>query len=372
MQQQTKERRVLIDGSRLMIEALAQSGADIFIGYPITPANSLYLYGSQRMPIMLAAPDEISTLQWMSGLSAAGHLPVTATSFPGFALMVESINMAYMMELPMIVVLVQRLGPSTGTATNGAQGDLLLLKGMISGGHPIPVLATSSFDDCWNLPAEAVSMAINMRTPVIMLTSKEEVMTHKSFDLNRLPAIEKVPRKFFNKDEAYQPYKPIDLVPDFLPLTQNRHQVRITASTHDQSGILQHSTDEALANTRRLEEKTYHKMKCHLKFEYDRQENAENLVVAYGITAASARDAVAELRHSGKKVSLLVPKTLVPVPPVYDEIIQSYKKVIIAEENMNNQFGSLLYGIRKPANVSYLGSLGKMITPQQIMEEIKA
>ncbi len=83
MQEKNDTNRVLIDGSRLIIESLARSGADAFIGYPITPANLLYLYGSQRMDLMLSAPDEITTLQWMAGLSATGKLPVTATSFPG-------------------------------------------------------------------------------------------------------------------------------------------------------------------------------------------------------------------------------------------------------------------------------------------------
>lgn len=372
MQHLTKEHRTLIDGSRLMIESLARAGADAFIGYPITPANLLYLYGSQRMETMLAAPDEISTLQWMSGLSAIGRIPVTATSFPGFALMLESINMAYMMELPMVIILVQRLGPATGTATNGAQGDLLLLQGMISGGHPIPVLCTSSFEDCWNLSAEAVSIAVKLRTPVILLSSKEEVMTFKSFDLSKLPEIEKVEHNFYNYDCEYKSYKPTDMVPDFLPLTQNRFQVRINASTHDQMGILQHSTEEALANTRRLEEKMLHRMKSHLQFDYDPQEGAESIVVAYGITASAARDAVATLRNEGKKVSLLIPKTLLPVPTIYIEIINHYKIAVIAEENINNQFGSLLFGVNKPENIRFVGSLGKMITPQQIIEEVKA
>lgn len=372
MEELTKARPTLIDGSRLMIEALARAGADAFIGYPITPANLLYLYSSQRMDLMLAAPDEISTLQWMSGLASTGKIPVTATSFPGFALMVESINMAYMMELPMVIILVQRLGPATGTATNGAQGDLLLLKGMISGGHPVPVLCTSSFEDCWNLSAEAVSVAVKLRTPVVLLTSKEEVMTHKSFDLSSLPEIEKVEWKFYDKDCEYKSYKPTDMVPDFLPLTQNKHQVRINASTHDQSGILQHSTDEALENTRRLEEKVIKMMKCHLRFDFDEQPGAERLIVAFGITASAARNAVATLRAKGEKVSLFVPKTLLPVPDIYTEMIGQYKKVVIAEESINNQFGTLLFGKNMPAGVSFIGALGKMITPHQITEEVLA
>lgn len=372
MEELKKEGRVLVDGSRLMVEALARAGADAFIGYPITPANLLYLYSSQRMDLMLAAPDEISTLQWMSGLASTGRLPVTATSFPGFALMVESINMAYMMELPMVIILVQRLGPATGTATSGAQGDLLLLKGMISGGHPVPVLCTSNFEDCWKLSAEAVSVAINLRTPVILLTSKEEVMTHKSFDLTSLPEIERVEWKFYDKDCEYKSYKPTDMVPDFLPLTQKRHQVRINASTHDQSGILQHSTEEALENTRRLEEKINEKMKCHLRFEFDEEPGAEKLIVAHGITASAARDAVTALRNKGEKVSLFVPKTILPVPDIYTEMIGQYKKVVIAEENINNQFGTLLFGKDMPEAVSFVGALGRMITPHQIIEEVTA
>jgi 2-oxoglutarate/2-oxoacid ferredoxin oxidoreductase subunit alpha len=372
MKELTKERQTLIDGSRLMIEALARAGADAFIGYPITPANLLYFYSSQRMDMMLAAPDEISTLQWMSGLASTGKIPVTATSFPGFALMVESINMAYMMELPMVIILVQRLGPATGTATNGAQGDLLLLKGMISGGHPVPVLCTSSFEDCWNLAAEAVSVAVKLRTPVILLTSKEEVMTHKSFDLSSLHEIEKVEWKFFEGDDEYKSYKPADMVPDFLPYTQNKHQVRLNASTHDQSGILQHSTEEALANTRRLEAKVLKMMNCHIRFDFDEEPGAEQLIVTHGITAYAARNAVEILRAKGEKVSLFIPKTLLPIPGIYPEMISQYKKVVIAEENINNQLGTLLFGKNMPEGVSFVGTIGKMITPQQIIKEVLA
>src|SRR3990172_3117104 len=129
----------LIDASRIITESCVQSGAEVFVGYPITPTNLVYSYSFERFPVALPAPDEITTLQWMSGFSSVGKFPVTATSFPGYALMLESINMAFMMELPMLIILSQRLGPSTGSATTGAQGDLLLLRSSISGGFPIPV-----------------------------------------------------------------------------------------------------------------------------------------------------------------------------------------------------------------------------------------
>ncbi|MFO7978817.1 MAG: hypothetical protein R6U64_09170 [Bacteroidales bacterium] len=367
-----EKHKVLTDGSRLMIEALARSGADAFIGYPITPANLLYLYGSQRMEMMLSAPDEITTLQWMSGLAATGKLPVTATSFPGFALMIESINMAYMMELPMVIILVQRLGPATGTATCGAQGDLLLLKGAISGGHPLPVLATSSFTDCWELAGKAAEIALELRTPVILLTSKEEMMTQKSFELPSLKPLEAKAHREFKPLGTYKPYAPVNLVPDFLPVTQEEHQIRFTASTHDQQGLLQHSTPEAMENTRRLEDKITDRMNHYLYYELDEQKGAQKLVVAYGITAAAAMDAVELLREKGEKVSLLIPKTLLPMPGIYLNIINDYSRVVIAEENINNQLGDLLFGISKPAHLRFVGAMGRMITPQDITEEVEA
>lgn len=375
MQETTTGSHTLIDASRLIVEGLARAGADSFIGYPITPANLLYAYSSQRMPLMLPAPDEITTVQWMTGLSATGKIPVTATSFPGFALMVESVNMAYMMELPMVFVLVQRLGPATGTATCGAQGDLLLLKGMISGGHPIPVLCTSTFEDSWELADKAVKMAVELRTPVVLLTSKEEVMTSKSFSMEKLSKITPAKREFFSCktgcDCTYQSYNAKDgLVPDFLPVTQNEHQVRINASTHDKKGILQHSNEESMENTRRLEEKNLLSLKDYTIYEYDKQDGADNLVISFGISAAAAKDAVKKLREDGVKTSLLIPKTILPVPQKYLEIINNYSKVVIAEENINNQFGDLLFGAGKPEKIKFTGNIGKMITPQQIIREV--
>lgn len=371
MQNTETTKKTLIDGSRLMIEALARSGADAFIGYPITPANLLYLYGSQRMDLMLSAPDEITTLQWMAGLAATGKLPVTATSFPGYALMLESVNMAYMMELPMVIILVQRLGPATGTATCGAQGDLLLLHGSISGGHPMPVLATSGFEDCWQLAAKAAEVAVRLRTPVILLTSKEEVMTQKSFDMGLLETIERVERPHYSKSCcAYKSYKPGHLVPDFLAVTQKDHQVRLNASTHDQEGILQHSNPEALGNTRRLEEKVHKRMNDYLYYEHLEDADSRTLLVAYGITASAARDATTGLQSQGIKADLLIPKTLLPIPPLYPEILNRYEKVVIAEENMNHQLATLLYGQQIPENIHFVNSLGKMISPEEIIKEV--
>jgi len=364
-------RLTLLDGSRLIVEASARAGADVYVGYPITPANLVYAYSSARLPAVLPAPDEISALQWMSGLSAAGHLPMTATSFPGFALMIESLNMACMMELPMLVVLVQRLGPATGTATAGAQGDLWLLHGIISGGYPLPVFCIASLEDCWRLPPLALQTAIDLRTPVVLLTSKEMVMTLSSFDLARLDEVNSVKREYYQGESPYASYAPgANKVPAFLPVGDGRNQVRLNASTHDMQGILRHTTSESLANTRRLQEKV--EAGTPVLYELDEDRDARTLLVTYDVTSGAGRAAVASLRRDGIPVSSLVTRTLLPIPQVYYEILGRYPRLVFAEENLQGQYARLLFGHSLPDHVTVIGEVGKMIRPEQIVEIVKS
>jgi 2-oxoglutarate ferredoxin oxidoreductase subunit alpha len=306
----------------------------------------------------------------MAGLSATGKLPVSATSFPGLALMVESINMAYMMELPMLVVLVQRLGPSTGSATVGAQDDVRFLHGLISGGYPMPVFCIADIVDCWKLPPVALQTAVDLRTPVILLTSKEMAMTKRSIDLTELEDIEPIKRRFYDAETTYLPYAAGHAeTPPFLPLGHAHHQVRMTASTHDQRGILQHSTDEAIANTRRLAAKV--KENTPPLYQLDDRDSAETLIVSYGITSGAARAAVRTLRESGEAISLLVARTLVPIPRVYYEILDRYPRIIFAEENLQGQFASILFGERWPERTALVGGIGHMVRPQDIIQEVR-
>lgn len=364
-------KNVLIDASRIITEALVQSGADVFIGYPITPSNLFYSYSKLRFPQFLAGPDEISVLQWMSGFSAAGKLPVTATAFPGLALMTETLNMAYMMELPMVLIITQRLGPSTGSATTGAQGDLKFLDGVISGGMPLPIFSPSNFNDAWTLAHEAAKTAIKFRTPVILLTSKEMVMTQKSFDVSTLEPLEPIDRSIKPYEKPYQTYKAgADKVPVFLPLANDLEQVRFNSSTHNNVGLIGKNDAESLGNTWRLKEKLETRIDEFTFYEYDAQTDAQNLVVSWGISADAARDAVASMRRNGKKVSLLIAKTLLPVPPKIYEIIDQYEQVTFAEENMTGMYKEMLYGKRQSNQIKVATKFGTMLSPSEIIEKI--
>ncbi len=363
---------IFVDSSRLITESLVRAGAEVFIGYPITPANLLYQYASRRYPIFLSAPDEITTLQWMSGFAVSGRIPVTATSFPGYALMIESINMASMMELPMVIVLVQRLGPATGTATRGAQGDLNVLHGTISGGISFPVFSISNAVDCWETPAKALEVAVKYRTPVVLLTSKEEVMMQYNLDRSILGPIKKIKASFYSGEEEFVPYAPKEnLVPEFLPVTSGHHQVRFTASTHDRKGIIQNATPEALENSKRLHTKITSNLRDFTWYELDEQEGAGTLLVSYGITARASREAVSGMRKEGRRVSLLIAKTLLPVPDDYYDICRRYERVVIAEENLNGQLRQLMFGIQSPPHITGVNEFGNMIDPLQIKKAIE-
>ncbi len=361
--------RCLIDGSRLIVESLARAGADTFLGYPITPANLIYQYAFRRIPLAIAAPDEITALQWMAGFAACGRLPFTATSYPGFALMAESIGMSHMMELPMVIVLAQRLGPSTGSATDSAQGDLLLVRGLLSGGYSLPVLCPSSFADCWELPALAVQTALRLRSPVILLTSKEMVMTQRDWDLSSLTSITPARRDFYSGSAPYETYAPqSNLVPAFLPVGNSSHQVRLNASTHDTRGLPGPAAGPGLANALRLEKKVRNNLSDFTRFDLDEQAGAQTVIVSWDITALAAREATLLLRRQGRQVSLLIPKTLLPVPPIYLEILNRYSRIVIAEENFGGQLKEIIFGTYERPGVIPVNAVGRLLTPNEIAE----
>ncbi len=360
------------DASRLIVEAAVRAGADVFVGYPITPANLLYYYSTKRFPLMMAAPDEITTLQWMSGFSAMGKFPVTATAFPGLALMIESINMAFMMELPMLIVLTQRLGPSTGSATTGADGDLSVVKGMISGGFELPVFSASGPVDCWELTAEAIDCALQLRTPVILLTSKELVMTQFTIAENSLKEIKKKSWPLYQGNGNYLSYDGnAGPVPPFLPLDNGRHLVRINASTHDFAGFTRKATPEAIQNTKRLAEKMKACSRDFLFYEYYEAEKKEKLLITYGITSAACLQAYQQKLRANGNVSLLICKSMLPVAEIYFQIIARHREIIVAEENLSAQWAEILFGKKNLPEIKRINKIAELITPDEIVQEVE-
>jgi len=164
-------------GNQMIAEGAIAAGCRFFAGYPITPASGIYKSMiellQQRGDVAVSAPDEISALAYCVGASMRGYKAMTATSGPGWALMIETVQYALMTETPLVIAMVQRLGPCTGGATQGAQGDILLTEYCTSGGYTIPVLCASTAAECYELTQVAFTWAEQLRTPVVILSDKE-------------------------------------------------------------------------------------------------------------------------------------------------------------------------------------------------------
>ena len=153
-----------------------------------------------------------------------------------------------------------------------------------------------------------------------------------------------------------------------MPLGDNEHLVRITASTHDQYANIRKNDPEAMANTHRLQEKFLNNMEDFTLYDYDTQKGSERLLLTWGITADAARDAVKLWRDQGNKVDLLVLKSLLPVSEEIYKIIDKYPTTIIAEENLNGQLKEILFGQRPVKGIKQVNKMGNMITPNEILE----
>ena len=277
-----------------------------------------------------------------------------------------------MMELPLVIVQVQRLGPSTGSATAGAQGDIMFLRSCISGGYPVPVFFPSNLKDCWDLSYKSLSTAISLRTPVVLLTSKEMIMTNCSYNMSQFQPISPIKRQYYKGTGTYKPYLPDkNLVPPFLPLGNDKHQVRINASTHNMEGFIKKGIPEAMANTARLKQKienSFNEMKDN--YDLDDEKDSNTLIVTYGITSEAARDAVKIIRSGKREISLLVIKGLLPVSQSILDVLKKYTNIIIAEENISGLLKEILYGQIKYDNIRSVNKIGHLINPSEIIIEV--
>jgi 2-oxoglutarate/2-oxoacid ferredoxin oxidoreductase subunit alpha len=366
----------------MMAEGAIQAGCRFFAGYPITPATGIFKTMIDLLPahggVALSAPDEISAITYCIGASMQGTKAMTATSGPGWALMTESVQYALMTETPLVVALVQRLGPSTGGATQGAQGDVLLAEYATSGGYTIPMLAPATAQECFELTVLAFTWAELYRIPVIVLSDKEVGMTAERIDYDSLPAITSQNRLIRRRgngvpagvNEPMYYFGAPQEIPAFVSVGGDS-KVTATGSAHDKRGKLQKNSPETLDVLMHLEEKIRWREDDFAVVDMDLQPQASRLVVSYGVTSRAAKDAVRLAREQGALVSYLGIKSLFPVPKrKIAESLEGITKVIIAEENMMGLYRSVIEKFLKGTNVVGLNKIGSMITPKEILSEI--
>lgn len=366
----------LMEGNEAIGWGAVNAGCTFFAGYPITPATTIFNTMLKLLPptggICLQGEDEIASIGFCLGASMAGLKVMTATSGPGISLYSEQISFAIGSEIPIVIVDVQRLGPSTGSATKGADGDIQFLRWGNSGGLPVIVLAPVDVRDCYVMTLQAFNLAETFRCPVFLATNKEIAMTRETVDLTSLTLAKVLSRR---PAEISRPFLPFDVsdgpVPPFLPIG-GRQIVRQTSSTHGPDGYITTAAAQIEANQKRLAHKLLSTVDQYTFFDDYAMSGADTLVLTYGVTARAARDAVFDLQRDGQAVSMLVLKTLWPVPEkLILDYCRSYRRIVVVEMNMG-QYVREIQRLLPGRAVAFLGQMnGELITPQQIREVVE-
>ncbi len=334
-----------------LIAAAEKSGLQLFLGsYPITPATDILHELAKRKDlgvITVQAEDEIAGISTAIGASFAGCLACTSTSGPGLALKSEAIGLGVIAELPLVVIDVQRGGPSTGLPTKSEQTDLMQALYGRNGECPTIVVAASTPTDCFDTAFWACKLAVEHMTPVILLSDAFIANGSSAWripDLENYPAITPNYVSNYHGEKVWKPYrrnKETKVRYWAIPGTEGfTHRLGGLEKDYDTSAI---STDpenhQKMVNTRQAKIDMVAEFIPEQKVVGD--EDADLLIVGWGGTYGHLYEAMETLQEAGKKVALAHFKFINPLPKNTAEVLGKYKKVVVAEQN-NGQFANYL------------------------------
>lgn len=370
---------LLMQGNKACAEGAIAAGVKFFGGYPITPSTEIAEEMAAMLPkvggVFMQMEDEIASIASVIGASLTGKKAMTATSGPGFSLKQEMIGYAAAAEIPLVVVNVQRVGPSTGQATQPAQGDVMQARWGTHGDHPIIALSPSSVTECFNLTIKAYELAERYRTPVIFLMDevvghmRERVELPDSYDEITKPQ-RKGPSVPPDEFKAYRAGE--DLVLEFAPFGTG-YRWHVTGLIHDETGFPNTSDKVTSSSIERLHNKIYRHLDDIVLTEDYRMDDAELAIIAYGGSARTAYEAVDRARAMGIKAGLFRPITIWPFA---EEQIQNLgkrvKQVIVAEMNYGQYSIEVERAIAGQIPVArHLKYDGTAITPDELLSTIK-
>lgn len=323
-----------------LLAAAELSGLDLFLGsYPITPASDILHYLSKQKHLgvrTFQAEDEIAAICAALGAAYAGGLGVTTTSGPGMALKAEAMNLALMLELPLIIVDVQRAGPSTGMPTKTEQADLLQAMFGRNGEAPLAIVAPSSPGDCFWMAIEAARIAVTHMIPVVILSDGYLANGAEPWRIPQMADIPRIPVKFRTDPEGFQPYLRDEVLarPWAIPGTPGlEHRIGGLEKQHLTGNV---SYDPANhEHMVRLRAEKLQKIADHLPpTPVAGAEEGEVLVIGWGGTAGAITAAVAALNAQGRRVGHVHLRHLSPLPNDLGEIMGRFRTVVVPELNL--------------------------------------
>jgi 2-oxoglutarate ferredoxin oxidoreductase subunit alpha len=357
------------------------AGCRFFGGYPITPSTEIAEVMAEELPkyggSFIQMEDEIGGIAATIGGSIAGRKAMTGTSGPGFSLKQELLGYAYIAEIPLVCVDVQRGGPSTGLPTKVSQGDVMQARWGTHGDHATIAFAPSSVQECYDLAVKAFNFSERFRQPVLIMA--DEVIGHmrERIVVPDVSSLEIVNRKKPSVPYAdFIPYlaDPEDDVPPMAAFGDGYHW-HVTGLTSNDWGFPTNSTPEIDKKITRILRKVDRFREDVVEYKTEGCEDADVLVVSYGCVARSALRAVRELRSRGVKVGHFRPVTLWPFPDIeLEKIVADFgiKRVIIPELNMGQMFLEIDRAIHGKAEaISKTLLNGELFKPAQIIKYIE-
>ncbi len=367
-----------LDGDFAIAEGGLAAGCRFFAGYPITPSTETAERFSERIPfvggVFIQMEDEIASITALIGASWAGKKPMTVTSGPGFSLMMENIGLAAMMEVPLVIANVQRGGPSTGLPTLTGQGDMMQVRWGSHGDYEIIALSPDSPQECFDLTIKAFNLSETYRVPTFIMTDECVGHMHEKVVIPPAEEIEVVERKWYEgPKDKYLPYKPDkDLVP-FMIKAGDGYRFHTTGLTHDERGYPVINAEAQDWNVRHLVDKITKNAHKIIEFQEEETDNADVVVISYGITSRVAVKAVQQARKAGIKVGTIRLITVWPFPEErIKELAGKVKAFVVPELNlgqMRQEVERCAFGQAPAIGVSHCG--GWVHDPNDIFKAIK-
>ncbi len=370
--------RHFMDGDHALAEGALAAGCRFFAGYPITPSTETAERFAERCPevggLFIQMEDEIASITANIGAVWGGQKVMTVTSGPGFSLMMESFGLACMMETPMVVADVQRGGPSTGLPTLTAQQDMMQVRWGSHGDYRIIALVPDSPQECFDLAVEAFNLSETYRVPVFIMTDETVGHMHEKVVIPPAEEIKVVERNWYTgPKEDYRPYKFDGKHGAAMVKAGDGYRFHSTGLTHDERGYPALTAEDNKKLLTHLIQKIDGNADKIIRVEENGMEDADIVVVSYGITSRIAIRAVQVAREQGLKVGFL---RLITVWPFCEKKIRELagrvKAIVVPELN----YGQIVLEVERAAagkcKVISVNSCGGAVhDPEEILAAIK-
>ena len=362
--------QILVNGNIAVCLGATAAGLDTFIGYPISPATPILVWMEQNLvgpgKFVYQSSSEIESITSILGAGYAGNKAMTSTAGPGFSLMGEGLGLAWMSEIPLVVVNVQRGGPATGLPTKTEQSDLLTSLYPAHGDLKLPVIAPGTVEECFYAGVMAVNWAERYQGPVVLLS--EMAMAERRQNIPK-PSIEDLnidERNVYDGDDGYHRYSGYELSP--MPIPGGPGSYVANGSEHDEMGDTTHLPNRHIQMT----ERRFSKLSLLNDGTYESEnEESDIVVMPWGGTKGPAYEAYNNLKVDGCEVGWMYTMYIHPMPEEMLEKLRTKKLVIVPELNYMGQFSSVLRseGINAVSITQYTGLPFKV---NHLVEKIKS